>query len=89
MNSFPPESSTTCAALNPRTERGHRSHKHHPFLTVDTGSPHLDRQISTVTTLMRISSDKAEFETLFERPFPPVQPRLPLVINVDAVEDDG
>jgi hypothetical protein len=68
--------------LNPRTERGYRARKHHQLLTVDTGHPHLDRQISTVTTLMRISNSKQEFEDLFERAFPPPQPRLPLVIDV-------
>lgn len=64
--------------LNPRTESGHRAHRHHQLLTADTGNKHLDRQISTVTTLMRIARTKAEFETLFERAFPPVNPRLPL-----------
>jgi hypothetical protein len=28
--------------------------------------------------------DKAEFEDMFERAFPPAQPRLPLVIVVDG-----
>lgn len=67
--------------LNPRSDRGYRPRKHHQFLTVDTGNPHLDRQISTVTTLMRISNSKQEFEDLFERAFPPLQPRLPLVVD--------
>jgi hypothetical protein len=44
--------------LNPRNERGNRSHKHFQFLTADTGNIHLDRQIATVTTLMRISDTK-------------------------------
>lgn len=72
---------------NPRTERGYRAHKHHQLMTLDTGSVHLDRQISTVTTLMRISANKREFEDLFERAFPPAQQRLPLVVNVDAEDD--
>jgi hypothetical protein len=42
---------------------------------------HLDRQISTVTTLMRVARDKNEFEDLFARAFSP-QMRLPLVIEV-------
>ncbi len=73
---------------NPRTERGYRAHKHHQLMTVDTGSIHLDRQISTVTTLMRIANTKREFESMFERAFPPAQARLPLVIDVDEVEED-
>ena len=68
---------------NPRTPKGYRLHKHHQLLTADTGNVHLDRQISTVMTLMRIASSKAEFEDLFERAYPPPQMRLPLVIEVE------
>lgn len=71
---------------NPRTEQGYRAHKHHQLVTIDTGSKHLDRQISTVTTLMRISKSKAEFERIFERAFPPAQPRLPLIIDVEEID---
>jgi len=39
-------------------------------------------QISTVTTLMRMARDKGDFEDLFERAFPPTQPRLPLIVDV-------
>jgi P63C domain len=73
--------------LNPRTERGYRAHKHFQFLTGDTGNPHLERQISTVTTLLRIARDKQEFEDLFERAFAK-QLRLPLVIEVAAATED-
>lgn len=85
---LPPGVHDELKRLNPRTERGHRRHKFFQFLTADTGNPQLDKQISTVTTLMRISADKAEFENLFERAFPPLQERLALVIDVEAVEDD-
>lgn len=67
--------------LNPVTQNGRRKHKHHQYLTSDTGNKHLDRQISTVTTLLRISDDKEQFEELFERAFPPAEPRLPLKIG--------
>lgn len=71
--------------LNPRNASGNRTHKHFQLLTADTGSPHLNQQISTVTTLMRIARDKNDFEDLFDRAFPPAQPRLPLVIqDLDA-----
>jgi hypothetical protein len=72
--------------LNPRTQKGYRAHKHFQFLTADTGHPQLDRQISTVTTLMRIASDKQEFEDLFERAFAK-QMRLPLVVPVPPADD--
>lgn len=67
---------------NPRNERGNRARKHHQFLTADTGNSHLDRQISTVTTLMRISDTQQQFIELFERAFPPPQGHLPLVVEV-------
>jgi hypothetical protein len=67
--------------LNPVTDTGRRRHKHFQYLTLDTGNKHLDRQISTVTTLLRISDTKDDFERLFEKAFPPPQMRLPLVIE--------
>lgn len=73
--------------LNPRTDKGYRRHKHHQYLTADTGNVHLDRQISTVTTLMRIAHDKHDFEDMFERAFPPPQLRLPLVL--EAAEEQA
>ena len=74
-------------ALNPVTEKGYRRRKHFQHLTADTGNTHLDRQISTVTTLMRIANTKEEFENLFERAFPPPQMRLPLVLDARGDDD--
>ncbi len=71
--------------MNPTNDKGQRPRKHHQHLTEGTGNTHLDRQISTVTTLMRIARDREEFEDLFERAFPPPQPKLPLVIEVPEV----
>jgi hypothetical protein len=67
--------------LNPRTAKGYRLRKHFQFLTPNTGNVHLDRQISTVTTLMRIARNKQEFEDMFDRAFAP-QLRLPLIVEV-------
>ncbi|MFE4356073.1 P63C domain-containing protein [Kitasatospora sp. NPDC056800] len=64
--------------VNPRQANGHRRHKHHQHLTADTGNAHLDKQISHVIMLMRISKDRFEFEELFARAFPDPQMRLPL-----------
>ena len=72
--------------VNPTNRKGHRPRKHHQHLTADTGNAHLDRQISTVTTLMRIARNLQEFEDLFERAFPPPQMRLPLVIDVSPTD---
>jgi hypothetical protein len=71
---------------NPINENGNRPHKHHQYLTEGTGNVHLDRQISTVTTLLRIADDKHQFETMFDKAFPPKQPKLPLVIDIDGEE---
>lgn len=70
--------------LNPRPPGGSRARKHHQHLTPSTGSVHLDRQIVSVTTLMRIARDQRDFEDLFERAYPPPQGRLPLYVEVDG-----
>lgn len=70
--------------LNP-AENGQRRRKHHQHLTVDTGNLHLDRQILKVTTLMQVARDLHEFEDMFDRAFPPPNPKLPLVIDVEPV----
>jgi len=81
---LPPGVHDELRRLNPKNDKGNRARRHHQYLTADTGNQHLDKQISTVTTLMRISQDKIEFEELFDRAFPPVQPRLPLRITVSS-----
>lgn len=71
--------------LNPVTESGYRKRKHFQLLTADTGNPHLDRQITAVTTILRISDDQYEFKHNFERAFPKdqLQLRLPLRVELD------
>jgi hypothetical protein len=63
-------------------KRGQRPKKVFQVLTDETGIPHLDWQISTITTLMRASADKEQFTELHARAFqlavPPAQMRLPL-----------
>ena len=72
--------------LNPVTDHGYRKRKHFQYLTADTGNEHLDRQIMTIITLMRISDTKEELERhfakAFGKPLPALQQRLPLVIDV-------
>lgn len=70
--------------LNPTTPKGYRPHKHHQHLTAETGNTHLDRQIATITTLMRVADNKRHFEQLFEKAFPPPQQRLPLALEDEA-----
>jgi hypothetical protein len=53
----------------PKNEHGNRRAKLWQALTPDTGIPHLDRQLTAVTTLMQISDDKAAFEHHFQKLF--------------------
>jgi len=62
--------------VNPVNASGRRSRKHHQHLTVDTGSIHLDRQITAVTTLMQVSRSIDEFKDLFDRRFAKVPPKV-------------
>lgn len=72
---------------NPAIE-GRRRHRHHQFLTDDTGIPHLDRQIASVVTLMRISPNRDVFERHLVDAFPKPgdQGHLP-VFEEDQVND--
>ena len=61
----------TLEAKNPYVpERKGRKHHHHRLLTKDVGEPHLDKQITSVATLLRISDDWPEFLKYFNRAFP-------------------
>ena len=87
---LPPGVLDKLRTLNPRNAHGNRTRRFHQYLTADTGNPHLDKQIASVTMLMRVSNSKREFEDLFERAFPPIQPRLALVmLDEDEDEDEG
>lgn len=48
-----------------------RKHRHHQLLTKEIGHPHLEKQIVSVTTLLSVSDDWAEFTKLFSKKFPP------------------
>lgn len=66
---------------NPVTEKGYRRYRHFQFLTVDTGDPHLDKQITKVITLMQVSDSKEAFEDNFDKVFAKeYQHRLPLIV---------
>jgi len=73
---------------NPVTEAGYRRYKHTQFLTVDTGNEHLDKQITAVTTIMRIADDKDQFKAMFKKAYPSraLEERKPLVIDVSKVK---
>jgi hypothetical protein len=86
---LPPGVPEKLRELNPVISgKGQRRHKHFQLLTEHTGEPHLDRQIAIVTTLMRVSSNREEFEALFFRAFPKAgdQMRLRLAAAKDEEE---
>lgn len=47
-----------------------RKHRHHQLLTESVGHPHLEKQITAVTTLLKISDDWDEFLMHFSKAFP-------------------
>lgn len=56
--------------INPKDEQGRRRNRHHQFLTEDVGNPHLEKQITATTVLMRAADDWPAFKRLFARAFP-------------------
>ena len=71
--------------VDPVTKR--RKRKHFQFLTDDVGDPHVDKQITAVTTLLRATptGQWRFFETLFKQAFPPMQPDLFLADEIERL----
>jgi hypothetical protein len=67
---LPPEVLVELKRRNPSVN-GRRGHRHHQLLTEQFGIPTVDRQIIRVVTLMQVSKDKAAFQELYDRAFPP------------------
>ncbi|MCC7479165.1 P63C domain-containing protein [bacterium] len=55
---------------NPRTEAGHRKHKHFQWLTADVGNPDLRAHLHTVIAFMRAANSWRAFYSNLERAFP-------------------
>ncbi len=75
--------------VNPVQENGRRRHKHHQFLTNTIGHPHLDRHVSSVTTLMRVSKTWRQFKRFFEEAFPVPGTQTVLAIDPEDYEGDS
>lgn len=71
--------------VDPVTKR--RKKKHYYFLTEDVGNPHVDKQITAVTTLLRATPNGqwAFFDTLFKQAFPPAQPDLFMAEEIERL----
>lgn len=78
FEALPPGVLEELKARLPKNEHGNRRAKLWQLLTIDTGIPHLDRQLTADLTLMQISETKAVFEDHWDKLFGK-QPRLPLV----------
>jgi hypothetical protein len=74
--------------VGPVTKR--RKKKHFQFLSDDVGDPHLDRQLTAVTTLLRAtpSGQWKFFEMLFSQAFPPIQADLFLEHEIERLRYD-
>ncbi len=59
-----------------KTEKRYRRQSRLQSLIAKTGNPHIDQQISIVTTLLKIARNKAEFQSLFNRAFSPKEPMV-------------
>jgi hypothetical protein len=53
----------------PIDEEGNRKHQYHRLLTQDTGHPHLDKQLTQVITIMRLSKNWKDFIKKFNQLF--------------------
>jgi len=71
--------------VDPVTKR--RKQKHYYWLTEDVGNPHVDKQIASVTTLLRATptGQWKFFEMLFKHAFPPAQPDLFLAEEIERL----
>jgi hypothetical protein len=76
FEALPPGVLEELKARLPKNENGNRRAKLWQLLTVDTGIPHLDRQLTADLTLMQIAETKQQFEENWDKLFGK-QPRLP------------
>ena len=69
---------------------GRRKTKLSQYLTGHTGIPALDKQIISVTTLLAVSDDKAQFEALLKKRFPKPgdQTDIPGTSHAPDADDD-
>ncbi len=77
FEALPPGVLDELKARLPKNEKGNRRAKLWQLLTIDTGIPHLDRQLTADLTLMQIADNKGQFEENWDKLFGR-QPRLPL-----------
>lgn len=79
FEALPPGVLEELKARLPKNEKGHRRAKLWQLLTVDTGIPHLDRQLTADLTLMQIADSRQQFDENWDKLFAK-QPRLALTM---------
>lgn len=67
----------------PKDSRGRAKHQLHRRLSEDIGNRHLEMQIASTMTLMRIAPNWRKFKELFARAFPGDEPQLTIDIDFD------
>lgn len=78
---LPPGIKEELQRKNPITEKRWRRHRHHQYLTVDLGVPHLEKLLVATIALMKASPNWTTFKRLFVRAFPKPGDQLPLDID--------
>lgn len=56
--------------LNPKNASGSRRAAHHQLLSDTVGHPHLEKQLTAVTTILRVADDWPGFKRMFAKAFP-------------------
>jgi hypothetical protein len=69
FEALPPGVLDELKARLPKNDRGNRRAKLWQLLTIDTGIPHLDRQLTADLTLMQIADKKEDFEQNWDKLF--------------------
>jgi hypothetical protein len=65
-------------------DKKYRAHKHHQFLTINVGNPNLEKHLSQLIVLMRISRDWREFEDHMLEAFPRFGSQTKLHLSVET-----
>jgi hypothetical protein len=67
--------------MNPTDGHGRRKFRHHQLLTADIGHPHLQKLVTEVTLLMRISDSRTGFLAQYARAYPTVGTQMYLDLD--------
>lgn len=73
---------------NPLNDSGHRTHKHHQFLTIDIGNPNLEKHLAQLIILMRISKDWDDFEGKMIDAFPQYMKSVQIKMFGNVIPDE-